>query len=103
MICVKTGCDIRHGKNIYHGDLFYEEGEWLLKGVPFQSKNIYYLERPDFPHDCKVTYIEFIRNTGVYGEFALYGMKPTKEFKEYVDKWSPIASSCFYEIDELEG
>lgn len=25
------------------------------------------------------------------------------EFKEYVDKWSPIASSCFYEIDELEG
>ena len=42
MKCIKTGCDIICDDQIYHGDLFYHDGELFISGVPkviFEDNN----------------------------------------------------------------
>lgn len=58
MKCIKTGCDIICEDKIFHGDLFYKNGNLILSGVPNESwnethNNVYLLKenkKPVFYH-----------------------------------------------------
>ena len=49
MKCIKTGCDVICDERIYHGDLFYHDGIFILSGVPKE-----YLESVN----CDVNYLK---------------------------------------------
>lgn len=40
--CVYTGVNIKNDDYIFHGDLFFNNGIWILSGVPRES---YYYEK----------------------------------------------------------
>lgn len=97
MRCIKTGCSVQVHNRLYHGDLFIDDGELVLRGVPQTNRAGDYFVEGSYPYHCTVDCVEFQGTTPTgYGIFLLEGeVKPTTEFLEFVQKWDSWAATMF--------
>lgn len=93
MSCIKTGCVVKVGKEIYIGDLFVLGGCLILKGVPPDSQFPFTNQK----FHCEANEIDFMTISGTgYSAYDISDSTvPTDEFYEYLSKWSPNSTSYF--------
>ena len=84
--CVYTGVNVKNDDYIFHGDLFFNNGIWVLSGVPRES---YYYEKgnPQF----EAEHIFEIPNSGNYQAFILENLKAlNQQALDYIRSAVPV-------------
>lgn len=97
MQCIKTGCTVLFGGELYHGDLFTFWGGLVLKGVPKCGDDTYSMPSFGQHYHCTADSIEFLGSDGEYGEFWISGVTPTDLFRQFLQQWSTFALPNFKE------